>query len=42
MPVNAANAVVTFTLPNGQQVNKTFTEKLSNRFFFSVGVEYEF
>lgn len=42
MPVNAANAVVTITKPNGQQVNKNFTEKLSNRFFFSLGVEYEF
>lgn len=42
MPVNAANAVIIITKPNGQQTNKNFTEKLSNRFFFSVGVEYEF
>ena len=42
IPVNAANAVITITKPNGQPVNKNFTEKLSNRFFFSLGVEYEF
>ena len=42
MPVNPNVVVTTVTPPSGISVTKTKTEKLTNPFFWSVGVTYDF